>query len=85
MSRMFIATEAFWAKDIAYPVHKDVTIVSEDSDLYKRFPQYFREVAPDDQVGGGVEQATAGPGEKRAVSIGGARASARASAKTKSE
>lgn len=62
---MMIASETFQTHVDGQPVtiHANMTLVDEGHELYLRFPQYFRVAESHFRVE--VEQATAGPGEKR--------------------
>ena len=62
--KIFIANETFQAAGVDNPVYKDITRVREGHPILKQYPHLFREAEahlewPE------VEQATAGPGEKR--------------------
>lgn len=65
---LYVATETFLTNVDGAPqtIIRGQTLVSGDSDLYKRFPQYFQEAEAQHR---GVEQATAAPGETRDIEI----------------
>lgn len=62
----YIATKTFQAQveDELVTVTRGVDRVDEHHDLYRRYPQNWEPVADGD-----VEQATAAPGERRAVKV----------------
>ena len=62
--KLYVATESFFTSD--GDVYANITHATGDSDLYKRFPDKFKEVEPHFR---GVEQATAAPGEVRQVEL----------------
>lgn len=68
-SKMFICRESFWAPvdGTPQPFIEGKTLVSEDSDVYRLHPDKFR--LAEAQYRSDAEQATAGPGEKRAVKV----------------
>ena len=66
---VFICTESFWANvnGVSELFTEGRTLVSEDSDIYRRFPDKFKPAEA--QYRSDVEQATGGPGERRAVKV----------------
>lgn len=67
-TKLYVAKETFLTDVDGVPqtISRDITYVTGDSDLYRRFPQMFREAEPHFR---GVEQATAAPGEVRQVEL----------------
>ena len=67
-TKLYVATETFLTDVDGVPqtIERDKTYVTGDSDLYRRFPQMFKEASPHYR---GVEQATAAPGEIRQVDM----------------
>ena len=67
-TKMFICKEPFWANVDGTPALINTsTLVSEDSDVYRRFPQFFR--VAEATFRSDTEQATAAPGERRSVKV----------------
>ena len=68
-SRMFVCRESFFATvdGVPRPFVAGKTLVSEDSDVYRLHPERFREAVA--QYRSDAEQATAAPGERRAVKL----------------
>jgi len=66
---MMICRESFWTTvdGKSELIREGRTLVSEDSDIYLRFPEKFMEAEA--QYRSDVEQATAAPGERRVVKV----------------
>ena len=73
--KIMMCRENFWANvdGVAQLFEYGRTMVSDDSDIYLRFPDKFVIAEPHFQRDD-VEAATAAPGERRGTSIVGARA-----------
>lgn len=67
--QMYLCTESFWAniRGTAELFTAGKTLVSGDSEAYRRFPQHFRPA--EESVRSDVEQATRAPGEKRHTKV----------------
>ena len=64
MADLYRASESFFTKDAAgveISVQRGITVVTGDSDIYKRYPQFFEELAADHGPARGYERATAEP------------------------
>ena len=62
--QIYIATETF-TPDGHATIYKDRTIAEAGSDVYQKWPEFFRAISVDYPAR--VEQATAAPGESRAL------------------
>ena len=65
--KMYVASETFTCNidGVPHTILRGREFVLEDSELYQRFPQFFRPA--EDTIRRSLEQATRAPGEKRAV------------------
>ncbi len=68
-TRTMVCRESFWTNvdGTSQLFTEGKSFVSEDSDIYQRFPQNFRPA--EDVYRSESEQATSAPGEKRAVKL----------------
>jgi hypothetical protein len=68
-NKVYVCTETFWANLDGTPqlFRRDITLVSEDDNVYKQFPGNFK--LAESKFRDDVESATQAPGEKRRIKL----------------